>query len=278
MIRQATAVTSAPGGGEAERVRKAMATRPGLNANQNRSKVRSAPQDLSGATDAGTIQGRNGGTQQLGMAARRRLAAAPPSPGRGVVPPGAIGGDPTSDAVRSTTAGGMQVNSIAMPDEMTGRQPTPLQGEQLAQAMQRRGMPFGGSDPAGGRGFVPPGASGFEGPGGMSPDPNDPRTQELVSRMTGADPRGLEGPGMGGQDPAGGRGFVPPDQQGMGQGLPPQIMQRLQALRGGGMQRGAPGQAPPMAPGTGGPMGGGPQRSFQDFWQGGAGGGRGMAY
>jgi hypothetical protein len=245
MYAKAAEVLNARDGGEAGRVRKMMATRPGLNANQRR-----APkQDLSGAAN-GTITGRGGNVQQLGKAAMGRMPQASPmastmgdGPPPGSVTPEMIDRMRTASAANPVPQIGGRMAGFPSPSDMdlqaaqaggappqSGelmRQPKMLQGQQLADAMQRRGMPMGG----GGVGGAP----------GMPP---------------GAGPMGMETAEMGGQ------GAQP-----FGQGLPPQIMQRLQALKGGGMQGPAP---------AGGAMAGPQQRSFQDFWQGGGMAPRGM--
>jgi hypothetical protein len=167
------------------------------------------------------------------MAASRRLAAMPPGPGRGVgpQPQQAIGGDPGSDAQlqqaaprRATPMGGFI--PPGMEQAVVNDRPEVFQGG---------AMP--GQPPMDPTMFATPGGPG--GPFGQAPPGAD------VNRMTGFGPN-VQGPEGGTMN---------------GAGLPPQIMQRLQALRSGGVQGGAPGQAP------GGVAG--PQRSFQDFWQGG---------
>lgn len=259
--------------GDPERIKKMMATRPGLNANRRVAKK----QDLSGAV-GGAITGRGGNTQALGRAAMGRLAQqAPPPP-----PPdanalqtqmreaqgggGMTGFSSPSDAVVSAQApggggmggwtpemmAGLQNAGSFVPDIMPGQgpggnaegpgagggmapqlaqRPAQLQGAQLEAAMTRKAMPM---ETAGGPGV---GQGGFE-PPGMSPDPNDPRVQEFIARMGG---QGISAPGIGG-----------------GLGIPPQIAQRLQALKSGGVQSSG-------APGVAGR--GGVGSSFADFWQ-----------
>lgn len=260
MYAKATEVLKAGPADDAARIQERMSKRRTLNANK-----RTAPkQDLSGAVN-GAITGRGGNVQQLGKAASARLAQAQPyGSARGVVSakpptPQAPGAPPDAD-LQATQGGSFSVMAPDMPDgaRQSMQKPAQLQGDQLMQAMQRRGMPMGGggvaNDPAGGRGFVPPEMVAQLGAAGAGP--MAPGAADMVTRPLPGGPMGMETAEMGGQ------GAQP-----FGQGIPPQIMQRLQALRGGGMQSGQ-GPGNPGAPG-GGFMGPGQQRSFQDFWQGG---------
>lgn len=191
--------------GDDERVRKMMATRPGLNANRRR-----APkQDLSGATPQGTIVGRGGRTQQLGKAAMSRLpppAAAPPTAASMSVPEGlAVNMSAPQDEFTTAMAGG------GPPPGAEGAAPGVV--NPLEQAMGRQAQAMGGGQ----GGYLTPeqtAASMSRPPGGGQVPPE----------MAGAVQTALAGA-------KGGGGFSP--------GLPPAIMQRLQALRGGGLQGGA---------------------------------------
>jgi hypothetical protein len=203
-------------GGDAERVQKMMSARPTLNANR-----RTAPrQDPSAFSPQGTMVGRGGRTQTAGPAMQRRLAAQQPP----LVP----------DAVQGAIGA-----EGAAPEVM--RQPKMLQGQQLQDAMARRAMPM--EPQMGGQAMPPQYQDMIERFKTLSPE------EQQAMSITLANPNGgppVDAPG------------AAPGQMGIGmpQGVPPQIMQRLQALRAGGGQMGAPG-------------GGGLQRSFADFWQGG---------
>jgi hypothetical protein len=224
-----------PGTAKPNQMQRATAVNQAIAQKRQAAKKTAGRQDLSGAVGS-TIQGKNGGTQQLGQAAQRRLAV-PQGPGRGVMPPpsapapppagdpwaskttGQMGPDPVSDAARAA-AGGAMARSVPlgeaapdmpqMPGQMPGMPPKPgPMGAQLEQAVQRRGMPMGGGDPAGGRGFVPPGM--------------EPNMEQAVNNRPGVLPGGpgampIDAMGGGG---AGMPGMPPGRAQGQPPGMPP---------------------------------------------------------
>lgn len=218
-MRKATAGTPMPA--EAARIRKMMAGRPSLNANARR-----APrQDLSGASPDGTIVGRGGNRQQLGAAAMRRLPQqAPPAAPQEMN--NMVGGDPGADF-------GKRVSMPMGGDPGFNGGNSPEMERYFAQKQLGAVSTMGDGMP----------------PGSVTPDMIDKMGQGQAVPQIGGGP----GPGAGMvQQPMPGG----PDDQaraaaGGSLGLPPQIMQRLSALRGGGMQGGAPGGRP---------------GGFMDFW------------
>lgn len=285
-VRKATAAT--PMAPEEERVETMMANRRSLNANQRR-----APrQDLSGVSPDGTITGRGGKVQRLGAAAMRRLPQPPTTTSTMVggdpsATPGGgndfmkryVGGDPTSDAAQMVGAGpGTDTMMRTIRDNgMPGGGIKDMPIESIQPALQNPGGPVGRV----GRGApsAPPEMQAVvDRFNQLTPE------QQRDSMVTYAAPGGGAPPGMPGAAPGQSPGGMPPDQQmadqaraaqvalagaeggggGFNPGLPPAIMQRLSALRGGGMQGGAQGAPGGFVP---------PQRSFETFW---AGGGQGM--
>lgn len=230
------------------------------------------------------VEGRGGNFQPLGKAALSRL----PGGGGDFGDRGVFQQKPLDAGIGSGGAGieaaiGGLKQQLGMPPTSSGR-PAQLQGDQLAQALERRGMPFGGGgiggDPAGGRGFEPP---------SMQPDPNDPRTKDFIAQMVrpgspGASdmvtrplpgingggggfsgrpmPMDLETAEMGGQQtpPADEiatklAGIGPQGQGGQGQGpggAASGLLQRLKMMNGGGFMGGQQGQGQqPQVPGPG---------------------------
>lgn len=183
-------------------------------------------QDLSGASPDGTIMGRGGNVQQLGKAAMARLPqSAPP-------PPGGVGSEEAIQAFAAQNPGisedfirnaAGQGQAPGAPQSMT--RPAQLQGQQLADAMARRGMPAG-------QGFI---SQEVSSPNRMTPE------QMAVAQPMGVGPDGritrqavpMERGGIGMQvDP------MPLETGEMG-GQATDLMSRLQGMQ----QAGAPGVA-----------------------------------
>jgi len=211
-----------------------LANRRSLNATQ-----RKAPQDLSGAVN-GTITGRGGNVQQLGAAAKRRLAA------------GGVSGGP------NTAGGGLNPNA-------PGGATPPIM------APSERPMSRPAVNPASG---PPPGVEVLGNAPGTAVPPGGP--SPVVGTPAAMDPGTVQGMrGMGGRPPVGAPngGFMSP---GFTPNLHPKIMQRLAMLRSvQGPQPVGQGQQPapsvasmvkPMPGMTGGP-GGPASPSFTDFWE-----------